>query len=262
MSEELGLRVENLSVVYHRRATAVQGVSLEVPAGGIVALVGTNGAGKTTTLRAIAGLLPGDPAEVTAGSVSYRGERIDRLAPFAIVKRGIALVPEREKVFETLTVRDNLVVPPAAHGHAATSEAFELFPPLAARADSLAGYLSGGERQMLAIARALLCRPRLLLVDEMTLGLAPKVVSDLLDRLGELSARLGVAVLLVEQNVAAALSLASYGYVMERGQIVFHGPAERLRTHEEVQRSYLGLGDAGLRSYREVKQYRRTRRWW
>ena len=180
------------------------------------------------------------------------------------MRQGIVLVPEREKVFETLTVRENLLVPMAREqaGAACVEEVLAMFPVLRERGRQLAGSLSGGERQMLALARALLCRPRILLVDELTLGLAPKIALSLLRCLRDMRERLGVGMLLVEQNVAAALEIADYGYVMEHGRLVFHGTPERLSAQEDVRESYLGLATAGARSYREVKQYRRTRRWW
>lgn len=258
-----GLRVENLESVYSKAVTAISGVSLEVPEGRIVALVGVNGSGKSTTLNAIAGLLRGDPQEITGGAVWFDGERIDGRPPHEVVRRGVVLVPEREKIFETLTVAENLrasVAPTVREERLA--EVYELFPALMERKKTVAGYLSGGQRQMLAMARALQCHPRLLLVDEMTLGLAPLVISDLLGRLCHMRASLGVSVLLVEQNVAAALEVADYGYIMEKGRIVFHGTPDKLRSHDDVREFYLGLGDAGARSYRDVKQYRRARRWW
>lgn len=260
-----GLRVENLESVYNKAVTAISGVSLEVPEGRIVSLVGVNGSGKSTTLNAISGLLRGDPQEITGGSVWFDGERIDGLAPHEVVRRGVVLVPEREKIFETLTVAENLqasVAPATTVRDGRLGEVYELFPALMERKKTVAGYLSGGQRQMLAMARALVCHPRLLLVDEMTLGLAPLVISDLLGRLCHMRASLGVSVLLVEQNVAAALEVADYGYIMEKGRIVFHGTPDKLRSHDDVREFYLGLGDAGARSYRDVKQYRRARRWW
>src|SRR5712692_7699100 len=180
-----GLAVTNLEVVYNKRVIAVRGISLEVGDGQIVALFGLNGAGKTTTLHAIAGLLPGDNAEVTDGTIEYHGAHLERHQPHEVVRQGVVLVPEREKIFETLTVRENLRVPapPASLPAGWTARVFELFPRLAERGKQLAGSLSGGERQMLALARALLCRPRLLLVDELTLGLAPRIAAELLDRL-------------------------------------------------------------------------------
>lgn len=258
-----GLRVENLESVYHKAVTAVSGVSLEVPEGRIVALLGVNGAGKSTTLNAIAGLLPGDLQEITDGRVWFDGERIDRRPPHEVVRRGVVLVPEREKIFETLTVAENLHAPVSKKDQKTRlEEVYELFPRLLERKRSVAGYLSGGERQMLALGRALLCHPRLLLVDEMTLGLAPLAIAELLKKLRRMRDELGVCVLLVEQNVAAALEVADYGYILEKGRIVFHGTPDKLRSHEDVREFYLGLGAAGTRSYRDVKQYRRARRWW
>jgi len=262
-----GLRIENLESVYNKTITAISGVSLEVPAGRIVSLMGVNGSGKSTTLNAIAGLLRGDPQEIAAGSIWFDDERIDGRPPHEVVRRGIVLVPEREKIFETLTVAENLqasvappTITPAAHKER-LAEVYELFPALMERKNAVAGFLSGGQRQMLAMARALLCHPRLLLVDEMTLGLAPLVIADLLGRLCHMRASLGVSVLLVEQNVSAALEVADYGYIMEKGRIVFHGTPDKLRSHDDVREFYLGLGDTGARSYRDVKQYRRAHRW-
>jgi len=258
-----GLRIENLESVYNKAVTAVSGVSLEVPEGSIVALVGVNGSGKSTTLNAVAGLLRGDPQEITGGRIWFDDQRIDGLAPHEVVRHGVALVPEREKIFETLTVAENLQVPVGrGDPRARLAEVYALFPVLAERRHSIAGFLSGGQRQMLALGRALLCHPRLLMVDEMTLGLAPIIVQEMLARLRDMRSRLGVSVLLVEQNVAAALSVADYGYILEKGRIVFHGTAEKLASHPDVKEFYLGLGAAGSRSYRDVKQYRRSRRWW
>ena len=259
-----GLRVENLESVYHKAVIAVSGVSLEVPEGRIVALLGVNGSGKSTTLNAISGLLPGDPQEITGGRIWFDGSRIERLPPHEVVRRGVVLVPEREKIFETLTVAENLQASVAKGRNQAErlGEVFEMFPDLVERKNSIAGYLSGGQRQMLALGRALLCHPRLLLVDEMTLGLAPLVIAELLKRLCQMRDSLGVSVLLVEQNVTAALEVADYGYILEKGRIVFHGTPDKLRSHEDVKEFYLGLGVAGARSYRDVKQYRRARRWW
>jgi branched-chain amino acid transport system ATP-binding protein len=241
-------------------------VSLEVPEGRIVSLVGVNGSGKSTTLNAIAGLLRGDPQAITGGQIWFDGKRIDGLPPHEVVRRGVVLVPEREKIFETLTVAENLQASVASgvtkSGDDRLAEVFELFPALLERRKAVAGYLSGGQRQMLAMARALLCHPRLLLVDEMTLGLAPLIISDLLARLCHMRDSIGVSVLLVEQNVAAALEVADYGYIMEKGRIVFHGTPDKLRAHDDVREFYLGLGAGGARSYRDVKQYRRARRWW
>lgn len=265
MSEPL-LKLEGVEVVYHRVITAVQGVSLEVPKGNIVALLGTNGAGKTTTLRAVSGFIGFDDARVTEGSIVFRGSRIENHAPHRVTALGIALVPERSKVFENLTVAENLdaVVPrPGAERRRLVESVYELFPGLARLRAREAGYLSGGERQMLAIGSALACAPDLLLVDELSQGLAPVVVDDLLGRLKRVRTELGMTVLLVEQNALVALDVADYGYVMESGRIVIDGTPERLRAHDDIQEFYLGAGRGSRRrSYQDVKQYRRSRRWY
>ena len=257
------LEVENVEVVYHHVATAVQGVSLRVPERSIVTLLGTNGAGKTTTLRAISGFLGGDEAAVVAGRITFRGEPITSRRPHDIARRGLVLVPERDKVFQTLTVQDNLAaLVPGARRVVTQDQIYEYFPVLAERRRQLAGYLSGGERQMLALATALLCQPLLLLVDELSLGLAPRVVDALMRLVARLRDELGVAVLLVEQNAAVALGVADAGYVIEHGRIVYDGTVERLLAHEDIREFYLGVGHrAGRKRYTDVKQYRRRRRW-
>jgi branched-chain amino acid transport system ATP-binding protein len=264
------LELENLEVVYHHVATAVQGVSLRVPPRAIVALLGTNGAGKTTTLRAISGFLGADDAQIVDGRVLFLDATVTGRPPHELARRGLVLVPERDKVFETLTVQENLrALVPGRHGDAGATRApvtldqvFNYFPLLAERRRQLAGYLSGGERQMLALATALLCQPRVLLVDELSLGLAPLVIESLMTLVVRLRDELGLAVLLVEQNAAAALAVANYGYVMEHGRIVYDGPADRLIAHEDVREFYLGVGHrAGRKRYTEVKQYQRRRRW-
>jgi branched-chain amino acid transport system ATP-binding protein len=255
------LKVDKLEVVYHRVITAVQGVSLEVQKGAIVALIGNNGAGKTTTLRAISGFLGVDDARVTEGSISFDGRRIENWAPHRVARLGAALVPERSKVFENLTVDENL---DAAVGSArfAKETVYEYFPALARLRAREAGYLSGGERQMLGIGSALMCSPRLLLVDELSLGLAPLVVRELMGRLREIRDRLGLTLLIVEQNAQVALEVADYGYVMENGRVVLDGTPEKLRAHQDIREFYLGAGTSERRSYRDVKQYRRSRRWY
>jgi branched-chain amino acid transport system ATP-binding protein len=256
------LRIEKLEVVYHRLITAVQGVSLEVADGSIVALLGNNGAGKTTTLRAISGFIGLDDARVSEGAILYRGSRIENRPPDWVTQLGIVLVPERSKVFETLSVEENLDVVVPRRGRRPRKElVYELFPALAPLRRRDAGYLSGGERQMLAIGSALACAPELLLVDELSQGLAPLLVQELMARLKRIRAETGTTILLVEQNAQVALEVADYGYVMENGRIVLDGTPERLRAHADVQEFYLGGGGA-RRSYREVKQYRRSRRWY
>jgi branched-chain amino acid transport system ATP-binding protein len=261
------LTIEKLEVVYHRAVTAVQGITLAVETGRIVALLGTNGAGKTTTLRAISGFLGLDDARVTEGAINFKAERIENRLPHENTRRGVVLVPERDKVFANLTVAENLVVP-VPRGIAAIERrrrealVYQFFPQLGALRNRIGGLLSGGERQMLALASALVCRPELLLVDELSLGLAPVVVEDLLRRLAEIRRELGITILIVEQSATVALDIADYGYVMENGRIVLDGTAERLRSHPDIQEFYLGLKSGERRSYREVKQYRRSRRWY
>jgi branched-chain amino acid transport system ATP-binding protein len=261
------LEVENLEVTYSRVIVAVQGISLQVPDNSIVALLGTNGAGKSTTVRAISGFLPVDDAEIKRGSIRFARQSIVGLPPYEIVRRGIVLVPERCKIFETLTVDDNLRLAHGARGSASErapkiERLFEIFPILAARREQTAGYLSGGERQMLAISQALLCDPKLLLVDELSLGLAPHLVKHLMERVRELRETFHISVLLIEQDAASALAVADFGYIMEGGRIVYEGSADKLRSHKDVQEFYLGSGETARISYRDVKQYRRSRRWW
>lgn len=259
------LQLQKVEVTYHRVLAAVQGISLEVPPGAIVALLGTNGAGKTTTLRAISGFIGTDDARVTDGAILFRGERIENRPPHALTARGIALVPERDKVFENLTVEENLAAAVASKRpqvRALAGAAWEYFPALAPLRRRIAGLLSGGERQMLALGAALACAPELLLVDELSLGLAPRVVEDLMERLQAIRRDLGMTMLLVEQNAEIALEVADHAYVMETGRIVLDGPPEKLRAHEDVREFYLGAASGGRRSYREVKQYRRSRRWY
>jgi branched-chain amino acid transport system ATP-binding protein len=255
------LQVEKVEVVYKRVITAVQGISLNVAPKQIVALLGTNGAGKTTTLRAISGFLGLDDARVTEGVINFQGERIENRLPHQIAARGIALVPEREKVFPNLTVTENLEAP-VGRDRSAQERVYHFFPRLAELRNRVGGLLSGGERQMLGIGAALMCSPSLLLIDELSLGLAPVVVQDLSARLRNVRDELGIAILLVEQSAAAALDIADYAYVMENGRIVLDGDRERLAGHQDIQEFYLGQGSAGRRSYREVKQYRRSRRWY
>ena len=261
------LAVDKLEVVYHRAVKAVQGITLKAEAGQIVALLGTNGAGKTTTLRAISGFLGLDDARVSQGTISFKGERIENRLPYENTRRGIVLVPERDKVFPNLTVAENLAAPVprgTSHTERRRREAlvYQFFPQLGELKTRIGGLLSGGERQMLALGSALVCRPELLLVDELSLGLAPVVVEDLLRRLAEIRRELGITILIVEQSATVALEIADYGYVMENGRIVLDGTAERLRSHPDIQEFYLGRSGGERRSYRDVKQYRRSRRWY
>jgi branched-chain amino acid transport system ATP-binding protein len=262
------LAVDNLEVVYKRAITAVQGITLAAASGRIVAIIGTNGAGKTTLLRAISGFHGIDDARVTEGTIRLNGESIENREPHRIARRGVALVPEREKVFQNLTVAENLLVPVTASAGRAElrrreEQVMELFPRLADLRRRVAGLLSGGERQMLALASALIGRPKLLLVDELSLGLAPIVVADLARCLMRIRRELGIGIVLVEQSAAVALDIADHAYVMENGRIVLDGDSARLRGHPDVQEFYLGQSSGGTRrSYRTVKQYRRSRRWY
>jgi len=261
------LTIEKLEVVYHRAITAVQGITLAVEPGRIVALLGTNGAGKTTTLRAISGFLSIDHARVTEGAITFKGERIENRPPHENTRRGVVLVPERDKVFPNLTVAENLIAPvpratAAIERRRREALAYQFFPRLSDLRNRIGGLLSGGERQMLAIASGLVCGPELLLVDELSLGLAPVLVEDLMRRLAEIRRELGIAILIVEQSASVALDIADYGYVMENGRIVLDGTAERLREHPDMQEFYLGRKRGERRSYRDVKQYRRSRRWY
>jgi branched-chain amino acid transport system ATP-binding protein len=259
------LQVDKIEVVYKRVITAVQGVTLSVADKQIVALLGTNGAGKTTTLRAISGFLGIDDARVTDGAIAFEGERLENRAPHDIAARGIVLVPERDKVFPNLTVAENLAAPVVRGGGRAAKQeelVYHFFPRLAELRHRTGGLLSGGERQMLAIGSALICRPKLLLIDELSLGLAPVIVSELTRRLAAIRTELGLAILLVEQSAAVALDLADYAYVMENGRVVLDGNRERLKGHQDVQEFYLGQARGERRSYRDVKQYRRSRRWY
>jgi len=261
------LSVDKLEVVYQRAITAVQGITIAVDPGQIVALLGTNGAGKTTTLRAISGFLGRDDARITEGTIVFKGERIENHSPNENTQRGITLVPERDKVFPSLTVAENLFAPVSrgmSHADRRRREelVYQFFPRLSEFRNRIGGLLSGGERQMLALGSAIVCRPELLLVDELSLGLAPVIVEDLLRRLVEIRRELGITILIVEQSATVALEIADYGYVMENGRVVLDGSAERLRQHPDIQEFYLGTSSGERRSYRDVKQYRRSRRWY
>jgi len=258
------LTVSKLEVVYYHVSTAIQGVSFQVSEGQVFALIGANGAGKTTTLRAISGFLGSENADITDGEVRFMGERLNGLSSYKITSKGIALVPERNKVFETLTTEENLSISVSRLGIQKETERkiYEYFPKLYERRKHLAGLLSGGERQMLAMGQALLCSPKLLLVDELSLGLAPILVNHLIETLMQMKKDLGLTILMVEQNAAVALANADYAAVMENGRIVFDGTPQRLMGHQDVREFYLGLHESGEKSYRDIKQYRRSRRWW
>ena len=262
------LEVSNLEVVYNEVIFVLRGLSIEVPDGKIVALLGANGAGKTTTLRAISGLLGVHEGNITKGTVTFDGQVLSGKSPSHVVKAGITQVMEGRRVFAELTVEENLRTGAFTNKDkssvkAAYEKTMDLFPILAERRDSTAGYLSGGEQQMLAIGRAMMANPKLLILDEPSLGLAPLLVEQIRDIIVDIN-KSGVSVLLIEQNAAMALSIANYGYVMETGKIVLDGDAEKLRQDEDVQEFYLGLhaGEDGERkSFRDVKHYKRRKRW-
>jgi len=245
----------------------LRGVSLKVPDGSVVALLGANGAGKTTTLKAISGLLKTEEGEVTDGGIVWDSVRIENIRPEEIVKRGIVQVMEGRRLFEHLTVEQNLKV--GAHvrhdGGSIKNDLeaiYSYFPKLKMLRGSISGYLSGGEQQMLVLGRALMSHPRLMLLDEPSLGLSPILVQEIFDIIRRINREEKTSILLVEQNALAALDVAEYGYVMENGRIVLDGPADKLRTNEDVKEFYLGLSEVGKRkSYREVKHYRRRKRW-
>lgn len=261
------LKLNNVEVAYDRTILVLRGVSFEVPQGQIVALLGSNGAGKSTTLKTISGILRPERGEVTAGSVELDGARIDHREPGDIVKRGIAQVMEGRRTFQLLTAEENLIA--GAHTRrdkkkiAADIElVYEYFPCLHERRGIKAGYLSGGEQQMLAIGRGLMSRPKVILLDEPSLGLAPLLVEEIFEIVQRLNQEEGVTVLLVEQNAVMALSIAHYGYIMENGRIVLDGEAKALRDNADIKEFYLGLSEGGGRkSYRDVKHYRRRKRW-
>ncbi|MDA0639378.1 ABC transporter ATP-binding protein [Nonomuraea ferruginea] len=250
------LEIRNLEVVYDDVMLVLRGVSLAVPPGSIVALLGANGAGKTTLLRALSGLLDVHDGEVTKGAVTLEGEPIHQLRPAQIVRRGISQVMEGRRILAELTVEENLRVGGHTAARSHLDRVYGLFPVLRERRGSVAGYLSGGEQQMLAVGRALMAGPRYLLLDEPSLGLAPSLVAQVRDLVVEIN-RQGTTVLLVEQNAAMALSIASHGYVMETGKIVMDKPSAELLADEDIKEFYLGA----VRSFREVKHYKRRKRW-
>jgi branched-chain amino acid transport system ATP-binding protein len=259
------LQVENIEVVYEEVILVLRGLSLRVDEGRVVALLGSNGAGKSTTLKAISGLLPSENGEITDGRIVYRGESITRCDAAEIVRRGISQVMEGRRIFEHLTTEENL----RAGGYrrnGAMAEGLEqvygYFPALRERRRHAAGYLSGGEQQMLAIGRALMGEPQLMMLDEPSLGLAPRLVAEIFEIVRRLNRELGTTVLVVEQNARLALEVADYAYIMENGRIVLDGPAVELSENPDVQEFYLGMTESGeRRSYRDVKHYRRRKRW-
>ena len=261
------LSVNNIEVIYDHVILVLKGVSLTVPRGGIVALLGANGAGKTTTLKAVSNLLRAERGEVTKGSIEFDGERVDRMTPNELVRRGCIQVMEGRHCFGHLTIEENLLTGAFTRrdGTAAIRRDLEMvydyFPRLRQRRSSMSGYTSGGEQQMCAIGRALMSRPKMILLDEPSMGLAPQVVEEIFEIVKDLNAKEGVSFLLAEQNTNIALRYATYGYIMETGRIVMDGDAASLRENEDVKEFYLGIGEGERKSFREVKSYKRRKRW-
>ena len=261
------LSVNNIEVIYDHVILVLKGVSLTVPKGGIVALLGANGAGKTTTLKAISNLLRAERGDVTKGSIHFAGDRIDQLSPSELVRRGCIQVMEGRHCFGHLTIDENLLTGAFTRrdGSAAIKRDMEIiynyFPRLRQRKNSMAGYTSGGEQQMCAIGRAMMSRPRMILLDEPSMGLAPQVTEEIFDIVRDLNQKEGVSFLLAEQNTNIALKYATYGYILETGRVVMDGEAKALRENEDVKEFYLGVAGADRKSFKDVKSYKRRKSW-
>jgi branched-chain amino acid transport system ATP-binding protein len=261
------LSVNNIEVIYDHVILVLKGVSLEVPEGKIVALLGANGAGKTTTLKAISNLLRAERGEVTKGTIEFKGRRVDRLTPNELVRMGVCQVMEGRHCFQHLTVEENLLTGAFTRKgsrdeiKADLEKVYHYFPRLKQRRASQAGYTSGGEQQMTAVGRALMARPSMILLDEPSMGLAPQIVEEIFEIVRDLNQREHVSILLAEQNTNVALRFADYGYILENGRVVMDGAAAELTQNEDVKEFYLGLSTAGRKSFRDVKHYRRRKRW-
>jgi branched-chain amino acid transport system ATP-binding protein len=261
------LEVNGIEVIYNHVILVLKGVSLSVPDGGIVALLGGNGAGKSTTLKSISGLLRSERGDVTKGSVQFGGERVDALSPSEVVRRGVVQVMEGRHCFGHLTVEENLLTgaytrkASRSEIRLALEKVYGFFPRLKQRRTSLAGYTSGGEQQMTAIGRALMAQPRMILIDEPSMGLAPQIVEEIFEIVKGLNRDEKVSFLLAEQNTMVALRFADFGYILENGRVVLEGSAQSLAQNEDVKEFYLGVSAAGRRSFRETKNYRRRKRW-
>lgn len=261
------LEVNNIEVIYDHVILVLKGVSLEVPKGGIVALLGANGAGKSTTLKAISNLLGAERGDVTKGNILYKGEAVESLNPSDLVKRGVVQVMEGRHCFEHLTIEENLLTGAYTRrdGRKAIAQSLEMiydyFPRLRERRSSQAGYTSGGEQQMCAIGRAMLAQPEMILLDEPSMGLAPQLVEEIFEIVKKLNQNEGVSFLLAEQNTNVALRYSDYGYIMENGRVVMEGNAKELGENEDVKEFYLGISTEGRKSFRDVKNYRRRKRW-
>lgn len=260
------LNVNGIEVIYNHVILVLKGVSLQVPEGGIVALLGGNGAGKTTTLRAVSNLLKGERGAVTKGSIELRGERIENLTPADLVRRGVVQVMEGRHCFAHLTIEENLLTGAytrSSRGEVAASldKVYNYFPRLKQRRTSQAAYTSGGEQQMCAIGRALMANPSIVLLDEPSMGLAPQIVEEVFEIVKDLNAKERTTFLLAEQNTSMALKYSDYGYILESGRIVMDGPAAELADNEDVKEFYLGVGGGKRKSFRDVKSYKRRKRW-
>jgi len=261
------LSVNNVEVIYDHVILVLKGVSVTVPRGGIVAILGANGAGKTTTLKAISNLLKAERGEVTKGNIEFEGERVDTMSPNELVKRGCIQVMEGRHCFGHLNIEENLLTGAFTRrdGNAAIrrdmEKVYDYFPRLRQRKLSMAGYTSGGEQQMCAIGRALMSKPKMILLDEPSMGLAPQIVEEIFEIVKDLNAKEGVSFLIAEQNTNMALKYATYGYIMETGRIVMDGEAKSLRENEDVKEFYLGLSEGAKKSFRDVKYYKRRKRW-
>jgi branched-chain amino acid transport system ATP-binding protein len=261
------LEVNGIEVIYNHVILVLKGVSLAVPEGGIVALLGANGAGKTTTLKAISNLLKAERGEVTKGTITYRGERVEQLNPAELVKRGVIQVMEGRHCFGHLSVEDNLLTgaytrkASRSEIRADVEKVYAFFPRLKQRRQSLAGFTSGGEQQMTAIGRALMAKPAMILLDEPSMGLAPQIVEEIFEIVKSLNSKERVSFLLAEQNTMVALRFADFGYILENGRVVMEGSAAHLSENEDVKEFYLGISSGGRRSFRDTKHYRRRKRW-
>jgi branched-chain amino acid transport system ATP-binding protein len=261
------LAINNIEVIYDHVILVLKGVSLSVSEGGIVALLGANGAGKTTTLKAISNLLHAERGEVTKGTIEFKGARVDKLTPNQLVRMGVCQVMEGRHCFQHLTVEENLLTGAftrsisRAELKAELERVYHYFPRLKQRRTSQSGYTSGGEQQMTAIGRALMARPTMILLDEPSMGLAPQIVEEIFGIVQDLNSKERVSFLLAEQNTMVALRFANYGYILENGRVVMDGAAKDLSTNEDVKEFYLGLSTAGRKSFRDVKHYRRRKRW-
>jgi len=266
-TNDIVLRINNIEVIYDHVILVLKGVSLEVPKGGIVALLGANGAGKTTTIKSISNILGTERGEVTKGSIELAGERVDKLSPSDLVKKGVVQVMEGRHCFEHLTVEDNLLTGAYTRtdGRGAIQQDLEMvynyFPRLKERRNGQAGYVSGGEQQMVAVGRALMARPSVILLDEPSMGLAPQLVEEIFEIVKQLNEKEGVTFLLAEQNTNIALRYSQYGYILENGRVVMDGDAATLRDNEDVKEFYLGVSGENRKSFRDVKHYRRRKRW-